>query len=629
MLTRLLVVLLLALPASVEAQEPSTREEASRPEATEGDDDDSASGDDDDSAKAARASAIELQLTEMQGEVTALQMELDTLRPPEPGAAVAPELSFVGSAEVLSTNTEYDPGDLERRQVEGIRVAVERVKYLKSQIVSLERSLAGEENPDELQDLQTRIDAIYEEMDVRRKELIQLSTGLDLDVIDNPDHGAQTLEDEARELLSPLLHEVRAATERPRQIESLNAELDRLGSTLSRLAGAVHHLDERLDQTSDERIRKELQSSRRYLMRRLGATQGAMDLVKSQLAALHGTAGKGLVDSAERVMQVFFARRGRNLLWALGSVLLVILVGRLLRRLSLRLIRAGGGGDSTLSRVVELLIYITTLLLAVFAIAAVLYASGDWVLLTLFSIALVGAFWGARAGLADAWAEVRLLLNVGPVRDGERVVIDGVPWRVQSLHLVCLFENPEFPGTVLRFPLSALVDMHSRPYREDEPWFPTRPGDFVLFDGLPAEIIQQSPDFVTVKRNASAHNVPTGDFVGMSVTNLSSGFRHRVVLTLDYQHQAIVTKEVPAAVRDAVAAAIATHSAGEFLTQLGADFDGARDSSLDVEVEADFTGEAAPWWEELNEVIHSAVVDCCTEQGWVIAFPQLTVHQAS
>ena len=51
-------------------------------------------------------------------------------------------------------------------------------------------------------------------------------------------------------------------------------------------------------------------------------------------------------------------------------------------------------------------------------------------------------------------------------------------------------------------------------------------------------------------------------------------------------------------------------------------------SSLDFEARADFTGEAAPRYRELRRAMQRLLVDACTQNGWTIPFPQLTLHRA-
>ena len=74
-------------------------------------------------------------------------------------------------------------------------------------------------------------------------------------------------------------------------------------------------------------------------------------------------------------------------------------------------------------------------LLALLAGVSVLYAQGDWILLGLVIIVLVGLVLVLQRSLPGYINEARLLLNIGPVREGERIIYHGLPWRVQTLRM--------------------------------------------------------------------------------------------------------------------------------------------------------------------------------------------------
>jgi hypothetical protein len=76
--------------------------------------------------------------------------------------------------------------------------------------------------------------------------------------------------------------------------------------------------------------------------------------------------------------------------------------------------------------------------------------------------------------------EVTLLLNLGAVREGERVMYNGIPWLVRSLNFYTRLVNPELEGGDIRLPLRDFHDLRSRSFDANEPWFPTRLNDWVI-----------------------------------------------------------------------------------------------------------------------------------------------------
>ncbi len=590
--------------------------------------------DDDDSAGVDRG-AIEARALELQGQLDVLQAKL---APDQPGGfwTALPQVSSADLESTLDRMTEevgaseIDPLVLAQRQTQGIRVTAGVLGDLEARLAAVERQLKVEEDPLRAEELKEQSDELTAELEDRRRDLVELATGLDMDRLDDPNAGMSSFEAELGELLAPLVNELKSATERPRQIEHLNAELEQLRGRATYLTEAVSELRERIADAELPVVKRQLRFTEAYLLRRIAETTGDIDIANTRLAALRSTEGRDILDSTQQIVRSFFARRGRNVFYAFAAFLLTILLGRAFRAVVLGVIgRTRLGPNSSVARVAEMMIYVVSGVLALLAVGGVLFTSGDWVLLSLYAVGLVGVFWGARAALASLAAELRLLMNVGPVRLGERVVLDGVPWRVASLQLVSYLENPSLPGTRLRMPLSSLIEMTSRPCTPEEPWFPSEEGDWVIFEDRAAQVRSQSPEFVTLDLDGSTRTVPTPDWLASTVCNLSSGFKHRVTLLLDHDDLEAALNEAPDAIALAAREAVAAHRASASLVGIAADFDGVGETGLQIELEADFDGTGAPCWEELNEVLQAAVVRCCLERGWRLARPRLSVETAS
>ncbi len=169
----------------------------------------------------------------------------------------------------------------------------------------------------------------------------------------------------------------------------------------------------------------------------------------------------------------------------------------------------------------------------------VLYVAGDWFLLGLALLVLIGAAIGLRNTLPRYIDEARLFLNMGPVREGERVIYGGLPWRIRSLNIYSTLFNPDLQGGVLRLPSSEMAKLTSRPDHKTEPWFPTRTGDVVLLEGdVMAKVLLQTPEVVRLRYKGAVRDVPTASFVGMAKHNLSQdGFVAAATFGIDYAHQ--------------------------------------------------------------------------------------------
>jgi hypothetical protein len=151
-----------------------------------------------------------------------------------------------------------------------------------------------------------------------------------------------------------------------------------------------------------------------------------------------------------------------------------------------------------------------------------------------------------------------------------------------------------------------------------------------LADETFGKVIQQTPDHVVIlKLGGSLKSYPTAMFLQQTPENLSRGFRLTVKFGIDYRHQSVCTREVPDVFQRALEARLIEAVGKDGLRSLKVEFASAASSSLDFAMLADFTGELASRCNVLERLIQKTCVEVCNEQGWVIPFTQITVHQAN
>ena len=158
-----------------------------------------------------------------------------------------------------------------------------------------------------------------------------------------------------------------------------------------------------------------------------------------------------LFESLQSIVRIFFKSRGKNLVFALLAFFSVILCMRLFYRLAYWLSPyQKESGRPFYVRLVDVIFKLLTVIGATSAFVIVLYISGDWVLLILAVIFLLGIAWTAKRGLPVFWEQIKLLLNLSTVRENERVVYNGIPWRVVSLNIYSRLENPALENAKIR-----------------------------------------------------------------------------------------------------------------------------------------------------------------------------------
>ncbi len=355
-----------------------------------------------------------------------------------------------------------------------------------------------------------------------------------------------------------------------------------------------------------------------------------LDLVEMQLAEIERQESS-LLESSQVSVKKFFRTRG---LFIFIAVLACIGVVLLLRVSYLFLMRFIPGYNARYRpfhiRVFELLYRGLTFFFSLFSLIFVFYVFEDWVLLSLAIIFLMGVGWGAKNTLPRFWHQSRLMLNIGAVREGERLFYQGVPWLVKKINLFSTLENPSL-GVSLRLPIEELMDKTSRPFHKKEPWFPCRRNDWVILaDGTRGCVTSLSHEMVELVQRGGAQKVyQTCDFLAQSPLNLSVNFRLKILFGISYALQAQSTHGVPKILETYIQEQVRREGYEDSLLNLQVEFSQAGASSLDLVVIADFKGETAALYNRLSRAIQRWCVDACTQNNWEIPFPQLTIHRES
>jgi hypothetical protein len=257
----------------------------------------------------------------------------------------------------------------------------------------------------------------------------------------------------------------------------------------------------------------------------------------------------------------------------------------------------------------------------------IFYLEEDWVLFSLGLLLLIGMAWTLRHAIPRYWGQLELFLNVGPVREGERLMLDGIPWRVKHINMYSILENP-VAELSQRVDIDDLVDMRSRPLNEGEPWFPCKRGDWIILkDGVRGKIIGISIEMIQlIQRGGAVYTYNMSEFLSLSPKNLSKSFRIKETIGISYIHQKESTTSIVEKLEAIIKKRAIDEGYEDIVQSIRVEFQHANDSSLDLVVIADFKGSSADIYNRLRRSIQRWCVDACTENKWEIPFPQLTLH---
>lgn len=476
-----------------------------------------------------------------------------------------------------------------------------------------------------------RIAALQQQQTQLRDRLASLATGLDVAAVRSPTDERYELQAELLRLVRPLVRALSKATEGPRQIQELQAHQDQLDAQIAAAEQVVRGLSRTRDDQSTAGADAQLLAELDGAVQRWGAFAGELRdervLVAAQLDALE-RARAPVAETVQNAVSDFVRRRGVSLLLAVAAATGLVLLLRWLQRVFARL--AARGERRLPLRLFDIAFQFLAALGAMLAVVFVFYLRGDFELLAVAIVFLIGVGWALSRALPTLLEQTRLLLNAGAVREGERLLLDGLPYRVEALRLYSRLVNPDLQGGVLRVPLKDLVGRASRRSLPDEPWFPCRPGDWVqLGSGAVGPVETQTPDVVVLRVDGALRTYKTTDFLASQPANLSQGFVLSTIFGVDYRHQREVTTSIPDRFREALLAALPDLPGGNAANSVVVEFANANASSLDLQAVVRFSGEAAPSLGALRRGLQRILLEASTRHGYSIPFPQLTVHRGA
>ncbi|HBE22703.1 MAG TPA: hypothetical protein DDW21_04530 [Verrucomicrobiales bacterium] len=499
------------------------------------------------------------------------------------------------------------------------------VKDRTTQRDSLKKAVTDEQKAE----ISAEIDRTSARIKEFKKNLTTTATGIVSTDADAAAEAALSLNEELKNIFHPLIRELREATAQPREIENLAIEYARWKAKEQLANQAVLNVEQLLSEKPSAALLEELQSIKKSWEKKRQEAQGFAANTSFQLEERKRNA-PSVVKLITSLLSNFWKNRGLSLLLALIA-LIVVWYCSLTIYLRLRVYSPvhRKQNDSFGTRLLDILAKFAAFFAGIFAAVIVLYVRNDWLLLTATLILLFGLIWASRTALPPYFEQIRLILNLGTVRQGERVIINGLPWRVDALNFFCVLTNPDLTAGVLRLPAKAMLAYHSRPTMPKEPWFPSRENDWVkLDDGVFGKIIQQTPDqVVIVKLGGSYKTYVTSAYLAKNPENITPQYRVITVFGLDYQYQKLATTTVPSIIRDTIYKLLVERYDKENINSVNVEFDSASASSLDFQISADVDGSLASQHDVIKRLLQRGAVDAANENEWVIPFPQLTLHK--
>jgi hypothetical protein len=533
--------------------------------------------------------------------------------------------AFVTAQSALQTESaEASVEDRARGALELLTPLLELEASLREQLAAANAATDAdaEEQAAELERLRAELDGLQAQMTL-------VVTGVSEEVYEALDGKEFDLNSELQSLIEPFVLVLNEATNDARELERSRRSLEVARKRLESAEIALENIAATRSENPSAEVLARLEADFALWSERQTLHQTQMEALEQRIVDLQmerTTVGGG-VNSA---FQVFFRDRSVSLLMGLGAFFGVLATARALRFAAQRLVLGRVRTRSFAMRLGGIIFLAVSVVGSFMAMLVVFNMRNDWLLLGLAMVLFIAGLWVLLKMLPGLVEQGAVLLNLGSVQEGERVLFNGVPFKVHRLSFFTDLVNPALDGGEFTLPVRELIGMHSRPAAQDEAWFPSRKGDWVrLSDDTAGQVVAQTPEMVVVQTLGGARvTYQTPDFLAATPENLSHGYRTEVVFGIGYAHRADAADTVITQMRDGVRAHFAPLLDPSELLGVDVEFLRAGASSLDYEVEIDVAGSAAHRFEELERELARCLVMLANTHGWDIPFPQMTVHRA-
>ncbi|GAB6095940.1 hypothetical protein JCM14469_21930 [Desulfatiferula olefinivorans] len=517
--------------------------------------------------------------------------------------------------------------DIDQKLVELTRIQ-NAMDSLSREIIETRDRMSQPEGQGREQLLESHLDSLQRKLFSLEGNFNDLASEISLDTLGQAADEDFNWNRELKIILSPLIRELQQATSRPREIEKYRSAIETQNQQLERIDEAMGRINTLMNNPGcPPRLRERLSRTLAAWKNRRSEVETQRSIATLQLDKISGH-DEPFTRTLQKIPKMFFKSHGNNLIMALLAFFLTAFILFRFHGVIVRATRRRRLESPFYIRAFDLGYRIAAMGLSLGVLLGVLYLLSDWVLLSLLLVFMIGLVWTSKETLPRVWDQCRLILNLGPVREGELIVYNGIPYKVLSINVFTLIYNPDIPNSRIRIPVADLLSLRSRPASATEPWFPSRIGDWVLLgDENPMKVLTQTPETVVVEKIGGARiSYPAADYLSAAPMNLSSGFRIKVPFGLDYALQPIVTDSVPGILEKGVEEHLTASGFMDRIIRVRAEFKQAAASSLDIELLVDVAGDGARHYARLNRLIQAACVDVCNARKWSIPFNQLTVH---
>ena len=406
--------------------------------------------------------------------------------------------------------------------IEQLSIVLKKKELISIQMTEISRSLKDEKQISNSRANKKKLLSLQVEFEKLNNNFQFLALGRLLNKED--EKKKKDILEEIQTLITPLLDSIKRLSERPRKIEGLKDKIAQASEEMERFNQSLSKI-KRLIPLSSFPLNKKLESLKSELSRKIESLDLDKKQFKTELDELIGP-DKSFIKIWGNVILNFFKTKGKNLFWALIVFLISIPFFSQIKKMILSLKVIQKPELKWIQRPISIIFTTFSLIFSIVLSALTLYLLDDWFLVTLFAFVVLGIFWSVKHWIPSMFYKIKLLLNLGPIREGEYIRWQGIAWKIEKLSYHCTLTNQNLDERKISVPIEELATVQSRPIIDDEIWFPCQKGNWTLLsDNTYGEIISLTKD--TVQLKTLEHVVKTFgtlDFLKMNPVNYSDGF---------------------------------------------------------------------------------------------------------
>lgn len=533
----------------------------------------------------------------------------------------------------LSLFAQVDPdekiSDFNQEKLETIDTIKKNMAETKSLLTNKEAIMSAEKDEKKKIIIESELKRLRDRYSKIKLNLISVITDIKIDDIKKPEvEHKRDLIQEAQELVGPAIDTIQRISAKPRKIEALRKEIANYQNkiTLTDLAlknietvttspdfktllpDLIEYIDEAKFNVND--LRQEFTIKIDHLNRDLA------ELTKDD---------KSVLDAATKLIREFLTTKGKNLFIAFCVFIFTFWFLKKLREKVILKIIAKKPDEWFYKPINALYGLISFTFALAFSILS-LYLVGDWVLVTISVLLISTTLWASKDYIHKYLAQGRLILNLGTIKEGELVIYNSLPWRVRNISFVTTFENDFLDSKQIKIEIAEIFKMHSRKILDNEQWFPTRSGDWVLLsDGTYGQVKSQTAEQVVIELgNSQRRYYPVVQYLNLTPTNLSHGFFIDFTWGLDYNDQAKLLTTILPRIQKQFKEELSNYQFQCTASEL--EFHSAGSSSLNLFICVSFRGELAGQRLKIMRDLQTMMLKICTIENLNIPYNQLMVH---